>query len=238
MDSLFHHADTRGSADHGWLKSRHSFSFANFQDPDKMGFGCLRVLNDDLVVGGMGFARHPHSNMEIISILLEGALKHKDDMGNQGVINTGDVQIMSAGTGIYHSELNNHPAEPVNFLQLWVLPKEQNITPRYDQQYFNKDDRFNKWQTLVSPERNNGMWINQDAYLRRANLEMSKSLEYRFHGSETGVYVFLIKGEVDIEGQILEERDALGIWNTNKITIQANDDSEILSVEVPIKSKK
>jgi redox-sensitive bicupin YhaK (pirin superfamily) len=216
------------------LKSDHSFSFAGFYDTAKMGFGLLRVLNDDRVAGGMGFGTHPHDNMEIISIPLAGSLKHRDDMGNSAVINTDEVQIMSAGTGVKHSEFNNSQNEAVNFLQLWILPEKQGITPRYEQKHFPPEDRVNRWQLVVAPDNKGAVWINQQAYLSRAILEANKTLDYQLHSGKHGGFVFLLEGRVKIEDQYLESRDALGLWDTDKFSIQAIASSEILLIEVPM----
>lgn len=235
MKIILHKSDTRGSADHGWLKSHHSFSFAGFHDPQKMGFGLLRVLNDDVVQGGMGFATHPHSNMEIISIPLSGSLRHRDDMGNSSIIQSNEVQIMSAGTGVRHSEFNNSRTEPVNFLQLWIFPAQQDLTPRYEQKYFNPEDRLNKWQEVVSPEAGNSVWINQNAYINRTILEKGNSLTYSFHGLGQGAYLFMINGSANAGGYQIERKDALGIWDTSEFVLEALDTSEFLVIEVPMK---
>ena len=234
MKTIYHKASNRGHADHGWLKSDHSFSFAGFYDPEKMGFGLLRVLNDDRVAPGMGFGTHPHDNMEIISIPLAGSLKHRDDMGHSSVIQSGEVQIMSAGTGIRHSEFNNSNIDEVNFLQLWIIPEKRDITPRYEQKHFDQKGRVNQWQTVVSPEANGAIWINQQAYLSRADVENGKQLTYQLHGSDLGVYLFLLDGQVRIADRQLTTRDALGIWDTEQFTVEALSPSELLLIEVPM----
>jgi quercetin 2,3-dioxygenase len=236
MKTIIHKSDSRGKADHGWLKSRHTFSFAEYHDPERVRFGLLRVLNDDIVEAGMGFGTHPHDNMEIISIPLKGALAHKDSTGNEHVINTGDVQIMSAGSGLYHSEYNASKKDEVNFLQIWVFPKEPDIEPRYEQKTFDVNDRKNKFQTVVSPEKNNrALWINQDAYFSLANLTKGTNLKYNIQHKGNGVYIFVINGSVEIAGNKLDTRDAIGIEDTDSIDISANSDSEILAIEVPMK---
>ena len=235
MRTIFHPAAERGHVDFGWLNSHHSFSFGHWYDPAKVHFGALRVLNDDLVKGGGGFPTHPHDNMEIVSIPLKGALAHKDSTGTDGIIRTGDVQIMSAGTGIRHSEMNASASEPVSFLQIWVIPKKENIKPRYDQKTFDASGRQNSWQVVVSPdEKESAIWINQDARFALSHLEAGKqiSFEPRFKGN--GVYIFLLDGEITIGDKTIQRRDALGISDTDSFTIQANQDADILAIEVPM----
>ncbi len=235
MNTVLHKANTRGHANHGWLDTNHTFSFANYYDPSRMNFGALRVLNDDFVDGGMGFGRHPHDNMEIISIPIEGDLEHKDSMGNVAVIKQNDVQIMSAGTGIYHSEYNKNKDSKVNFLQIWVFPKQRNIQPRYDQRTFNPQDRVNKLQQVVSARQDDeGVWINQDAYFHLGNLKQGFSTEYAIREKGNGVYAFVIKGDVTINNQSLNKRDGFGVWDTDKISIKADSDAELLLMEVPM----
>ncbi len=236
MKTTIHKADSRGLADHGWLLSRHTFSFAGYHDPKRMKFGLLRVLNDDIVEGGMGFGAHPHDNMEIISIPLSGELAHKDSTGTKEVIKTGDVQIMSAGSGLTHSEFNNSKTDKVNFLQIWVFPKMKDITPRYEQKTFRREDRINKLQTVVSPEKDSGaLWINQDAYLSLANLDKDAAISFEIKHKPNGLYVFVINGEVEIAGEKLQKRDAIGIEDTDKVEIKATSGSEVLFIEVPMK---
>lgn len=236
MKITLHKADSRGYADHGWLKAKHSFSFANYHNPEKIHFGLLRVLNDDIVSAGMGFGTHPHDNMEIVTIPLKGELAHKDSTGNKGVIRVNDVQIMSAGSGITHSEFNNSDKEEVNLLQIWVFPLEKNIKPRYDQKTFNKDDRINIVKTLVSPEKNkDSLWINQNAYFSLCTLQKNKSVTYDLNKPGNGIYIFLIEGEVKIEKELLKKRDAIGIEEAEKLDISANEESEILFIEVPMR---
>ncbi len=235
MNTVLHKANTRGHANHGWLDTNHTFSFAHYYDPTRMHFGALRVLNDDFVEGGMGFGTHPHDNMEIISIPLLGDLEHKDSMGNTAVIRQNDVQIMSAGTGIYHSEYNKNKDKKVNFLQIWVFPKLRNITPRYDQITFKPEDRINKLQQVVSPSKNDeGVWINQDAWFHLGNLKKGFTSDYSIKQKGNGVYAFVIDGEVTINEQQLSKRDGFGIWDTDKITIAANNDAELLLMDVPM----
>lgn len=234
MKTVFHKADERGHANHGWLNATHSFSFANYYDSEKVHFGALRVLNDDIVKGGGGFGMHPHQNMEIITIPLRGALEHKDSTGGHGVISKNDIQAMSAGTGVYHSEYNHSKNEEVNLLQIWIFPKKEDISPRYDQKTFSAEGRQNKFETIVAPDDKNAMWINQDAWLSLGNLSKDTQINYSFHQSGDGVYAFLIEGEVEINGIKLEKRDALGISDINEISVKANSDAEILLIEVPM----
>jgi quercetin 2,3-dioxygenase len=235
-NTVLHKAASRGDANHGWLHSRHTFSFANYYNPERMHFGVLRVLNDDFVAAGMGFGTHPHDNMEIISIPLEGDLEHKDSMGNIAVIKNGDVQVMSAGTGITHSEYNKNKDKPVKFLQIWVFPNRKNVKPRYDQITLNLDDRHNKLQQILSPNPDDaGVWIYQDAWFHLGKFDEGFSVDYSLKKSGNGVYVFVLKGDVTIDETGLNERDGLGIWNTDKISIKAkSQDAELLLMEVPM----
>ena len=235
-NTIIHKAGTRGDANHGWLHSRHTFSFADYYNPDRMHFGLLRVLNDDHVEPGRGFGTHPHDNMEIISIPLEGDLEHKDSMGNIAVIRNGDVQVMSAGTGITHSEYNRNKDKPVKFLQIWVFPNKKNVKPRYDQITLNPDDRHNKLQQILSPDPDDaGVWIYQDAWFHLGTFDKDFSAVYAIKKTGNGVYAFILKGDVNIEGNNLNERDGIGIWNTDKIMIRAiSQDAEILLMEVPM----
>ena len=235
MKTVLHRAETRGRANHGWLDSHHTFSFAGYHNPSRMNFGLLRVLNDDIVKGGMGFGQHPHDNMEIISIPLRGALEHGDNTGGHAIIKSGEVQIMSAGSGLAHSEKNASPTDNVNFLQIWVFPKERNIEPRYEQKMFSKADRMNTIQTVVSPGKENGaLWINQDAWFHLADLRKGSKVEYQLHGKQSGVYVFVLEGNVTAGGQTLNRRVGVGISETEKIEINADSDAEVLIMEVPM----
>ncbi len=235
-NTVLHKSDSRGDANHGWLHSRHTFSFANYYNPERMHFGALRVLNDDVVAAGMGFGTHPHDNMEIVSIPLEGDLEHKDSMGNVSVIKHGDVQVMSAGTGITHSEYNKNNDKPVKFLQIWVFPNKQNVTPRYDQITLDSSMRRNKLQQIVSPNSDDeGVWVHQDAWFHLGTFDKGFSTEYNIKKKGNGVYAFIIKGDVTIAGTSLNERDGLGIWDTNNFSIEANSaDAEVLLMEVPM----
>lgn len=234
--TILHTADSRGLANHGWLNSFHSFSFSSYYNPDKMNFGVLRVLNDDTVAAGMGFGKHPHDNMEIISIPLEGDLKHEDTIGNATIIKRGDVQVMSAGTGIAHSEMNANKDKPVKFLQIWVIPNKQNVQPRYDQITLNLEDRHNKLQQILSPNpQDAGVWVHQDAWFNLGKLDKDIALNYTFNKTGNGVYAFVLEGAFEIDGQQLSKRDALGIWDTSVISIKSlSADAEILLMEVPM----
>lgn len=235
MNTVIHKAETRGKANHGWLNSHHTFSFANYQNPERMNFGVLRVLNDDIVQAGMGFGTHPHDNMEIISIPLEGDLEHKDSMGNVTVIKEGDVQIMSAGTGVTHSEKNKNNDKEVKFLQIWVFPKEKNVTPRYDQISIREIAKENKFYQVVSPNKDDqGVWINQEAWFHLGNFTKGNSDEYEIKKEGNGVYAFILEGEVEIDGEKLSKRDGIGIWNTKSITVKASENARVLLMEVPM----
>jgi quercetin 2,3-dioxygenase len=216
-NTILHKSETRGDANHGWLHSKHTFSFANYYNPERMHFGVLRVLNDDHVAAGMGFGTHPHDNMEIISIPLEGDLEHKDSMGNTTIIKNGDIQVMSAGTGIQHSEYN------------------KNVTPRYDQITLKLEDRHNKLQQILSPNASDeGVWIHQNAWFHLGKFDKGITKDYTIKGKGNGVYIFNLIGTLDVNGQLIETRDGYGIWDTEKITITANVDSEFLLMEVPM----
>jgi len=235
MKTILHKAEERGHADHGWLNAHHSFSFASWYDPSKVHFGMLRVLNDDIVAPGEGFGMHPHNDMEIITIILQGALQHKDNMGNGSVIKPGDVQVMSAGSGVMHSEFNPSSDEAVNLFQLWIFPKEKNIKPRYDQKTFSVESRKNSIQTVASGFRKNGeLYIHQDAALSLSNPGKDKPLTYTMSQKGNGVYVLVINGSVEINGIILNKRDAMGAWETDDVRINPLEDSELLIVEVPM----
>ncbi|MDX2070357.1 MAG: pirin family protein [Haliscomenobacter sp.] len=234
-NTVLHKAETRGHANHGWLNSYHTFSFANYYNPDRVHFGALRVLNDDTVAAGMGFGTHPHDNMEIISIPLEGDLEHKDSMGNTTVIRNGDIQVMSAGTGVHHSEYNKNRDHLVKFLQIWVYPNQRNVQPRYDQITLNAADRKNTLQQIISPNADDaGVWIHQDAWFHLADFDAGKTAEYQIHKAGNGVYAFVLKGDVNINGQALSTRDGLGIWDVDSFSIEASSDAEFLLMEVPM----
>lgn len=235
-NTILHKADSRGHANHGWLDSHHTFSFANYYNPERMHFGVLRVLNDDYVAEGMGFGTHPHDNMEIISIPLEGDLEHKDSMGTVATIKHGDIQVMSAGTGIQHSEYNKNKEKPVKFLQIWVFPNKRNVTPRYDHISLNLKDRHNTLQQILSPNQDDaGVWIHQDAWFHLGSFDKDFKMDYKIKKQGNGVYAFVLKGDIAINGIALNQRDGLGIWDTDKLEITANSqDAEILLMEVPM----
>ncbi|MFI5451964.1 pirin family protein [Pedobacter sp. UC225_61] len=233
--TVIHKANTRGVADHGWLKSYQSFSFAGYYNPERINFGALRVLNDDIVTGGMGFGEHPHDNMEIISIPLEGELQHKDSMGNTATIKAGEIQVMSAGTGIYHSEYNADATKPAKFLQIWLFPNKRNVTPRYDQIVLNNTNLQNEFVQVLSPNKDDaGVWIYQDAWFNLANFTASTAKTYSFHKEGNGLYVFVLKGKVEVNGEALDTRDGMGIWDTNSVELKATADAEFLLMEVPM----
>ena len=234
--TIFHAADKRGHADHGWLNARHSFSFASYHDPSKVHFGMLRVLNDDIVAPGMGFGKHPHDNMEIITIILDGTLEHKDSMGHTQTIVPDEVQVMSAGTGVFHSEYNHSKEKTVNVLQSWIFPDKTNVKPRYDQRLFPLTERINTLQTLVSPIDNDdqGLKIHQNAWMYRTALEPGKTIKLIPHSNKHGYYIFLIDGKITAGGQLLNKKDALGVSETDSIDISAIDTSDVLIYEVPM----
>ncbi len=235
MKTVLHRSASRGYANHGWLESHHSFSFAEYRDPERMHFGALRVLNDDVIQGGKGFDMHPHDNMEIVSIALKGALKHNDSMGNNHIIKENDIQVMSAGTGLMHSEFNHHEQDKTQFLQIWVFPNKKGIAPRYDQIALNPSDRRNKLEQIVSPNPGDGgVWIQQDAWFHRTDMDENSELTYQFQKAENGLYVFVLEGDVTIMNQPLNKRDGFGIWETNNCTIHANTNAELLLMEVPM----
>lgn len=237
MKYILHKADTRGHANHGWLDSYHTFSFAGYHDPERVHFGALRVLNDDTVAGGMGFGTHPHENMEIISIPTSGDLEHIDDMGNKQVISQGDVQVMSAGKGIQHGEKNKNLNKPVKFFQIWVFPNQKDVTPRYDQKSFSAAEKHNNLLTVVSPIGTNdeGVQIHQNAWFSLGNLDKDYVTTYDLKKEKNGIYIFVIEGEVTINGEKLNRRDGLGITDSKKLEIKADTDTELLIIEVPLK---
>lgn len=236
MDTVIHKSSDRGHANHGWLDTHHTFSFAGWYNPEQMHFGVLRVLNDDIVQPSNGFGQHPHNDMEIISIPLSGSLTHRDTMGNAQEIKTGDVQVMSAGSGLQHSEFNESRSDAVNFLQLWIFPDKRGVEPRYDQETFEVSERQDKWQQLVRPhsEEGEGLWIHQNAYLSRADISAEKSLNYEVKSEGNGVYFFVLEGSAVIAGKSMNKRDGIGVWETSEITIEASEDTQLLAVEVPM----
>ena len=235
MNTILHQANTRGHANHGWLDSHHSFSFANYHNPERMHFGVLRVLNDDQVSAGMGFGTHPHDNMEIISIPLEGDLEHKDSMGNLAVIKEGDVQIMSAGAGIMHNEYNRNKEKAVKFLQIWVFPNKKNVEPRYDQISIKNIEKKNEFYQILSPsQEDQGVWLYQDAWFHLGKFDAGKQTRYSINKKGNGVYVFVLDGEVEIEGQQLGKRDGFGIWDIDSFNFKSNSNARVLLLEVPM----
>jgi len=238
MNTVLHKADTRGKADHGWLNSHHTFSFANYHNPERMHFGVMRVLNDDVVANGRGFGTHPHDNMEIISIPLEGDLEHKDSMGNGTVIKQGDVQAMSAGTGIFHSEYNKNKDKEVKFLQIWIFPNKKDVEPRYDQITLEKGVPKNDFQQILSPNSEDaGVWIHQNAWFHMGDFDKGTKKTYELKDKSNGVYAFVLEGDISIEGQSLNKRDGYGIWNTDKIAITADSEAKVLLMEVPMNNE-
>ncbi|MBL7815278.1 MAG: pirin family protein [Saprospiraceae bacterium] len=238
-NSILHKSETRGRANHGWLDARHSFSFAGYYNPERMHFGVLRVLNDDIVAPAMGFGTHPHDNMEIITIPLRGALRHRDSMGNEAVIQQNEVQVMSAGTGIQHSEFNANRDKDINLLQIWLFPKFRNVKPRYAQHTFLPEDRVNQLQVVVAPlgseeEKGDAVGIHQDAWFSLGTLKQGFEEAYNVKKAGNGVYVFVIEGSATVDGQPLSKRDALGVWDTDSVHIKADSDAEILIMDIPM----
>lgn len=232
---ILHKANERGRANHGWLQANFSFSFANYHNPNRMNFGVLRVMNDDIIAAGMGFGTHPHDNMEIITIPLEGDLAHKDSMGNAATIKTGDVQVMSAGTGIRHSEFNPNEDQQTKLFQIWVFPKYKNVVPRYQQITLNTAAQENNFAQILSPDpEDEGVWIYQDAWFFLANFDKDFSKTYTIKKEGNGLYVFVISGNIAIDGQDLETRDGLGIWDFSSLEIKANTNAKFLLMEIPM----
>ena len=235
MKTIYHAADSRGDANHGWLKSKHTFSFANYHNPERMGFGALRVINDDFVIGGQGFGKHSHRDMEIISIPLSGKLAHGDNIGNQGIIETGEIQVMSAGTGITHSEMNGDANEPVKFLQIWVIPDKMGVTPRYQQVRMDEHMQANEFNQVLSPNADDaGVWIHQNAWFHMGNFNKGVTQTYDLKDVNNGVYVLVLEGKVTINGNVLDTRDGLGISDTKSFTMDATEDARVLLMEVPM----
>ncbi|MDM9632541.1 pirin family protein [Robiginitalea aurantiaca] len=235
MKKMLQRSGDRGHANHGWLESYHSFSFANYYNPERMQFGTLRVLNDDRVAPGMGFGTHPHRNMEIISIPLQGDLEHKDSMGNTTVIREGDVQVMSAGTGVSHSEYNKNKDREVAFLQIWIVPNKVNVTPRYDQVSLNPEDLKKTWHTILGPEgKHKGLWVYQDTWFHMGDFQGTTSTTYKIREPGNGVYVFLLEGRLRMADETLNRRDALGIWDAETLEFAFEEDSRVLLIEVPM----
>lgn len=234
-NAVLHKSNTRGNANHGWLDAYHTFSFANYYNPERMNFGVLRVLNDDTIAGGMGFGTHPHDNMEIITIPLEGDLAHKDSMGNSAIIKNGDIQVMSAGTGIQHSEFNPNADQRTKLLQIWLFPNKRNVSPRYDQLTLDPKQRLNQLQQILSPNPDDeGVWIHQDAWFHMANFDQDTTATYTIKKKGNGLYAFVIKGDISINDQALNTRDGFGIWDIDTATIKADSAAEFLLMEVPM----
>jgi redox-sensitive bicupin YhaK (pirin superfamily) len=235
MEKIIYKSDSRGHADHGWLNTHHTFSFASYYNPERTNFGALRVLNDDKITSGTGFPKHPHQNMEIISIPLKGDLAHEDSMGNQAKIKQGDVQVMSAGTGVTHSEFNPNNEVGTEFLQIWVFPNKENIEPRYGQVNYPAEERKNRFQMVVSPNSEEvDTWIQQDAWFHLADFEIGFEKEYELKKSDNGLFLFLLEGEIEIAGEKLRKRDGIGLLNLKTVNIKANAASEMLLMEVPL----
>ena len=235
MKTIYHAADSRGDANHGWLKSKHTFSFANYHNPERMGFGALRVINDDFVIAGQGFGKHSHRDMEIISIPLSGKLGHGDNTGNNGIIETGEIQVMSAGTGITHSEMNGDDNEAVKFLQIWVIPNKMNVEPRYQQVRMDDILKPNEFNQVLSPNADDaGVWIHQDAWFSMGDFDKGVTQTYELKNPNNGVYIFVISGKVVVNGNTLDTRDGLGVWDTKNFTMDVIDDAKVLLMEVPM----
>ena len=235
MKTIYHAADSRGDANHGWLKSKHTFSFANYHNPERMGFGALRVINDDFVIGGQGFGKHSHRDMEIISIPLSGKLGHGDNIGNDGIIETGEIQVMSAGTGITHSEMNGDSNEAVKFLQLWVIPNKMNVEPRYQQVRMDEMLQPNQFNQVLSPNHDDAsVWIHQNAWFNMGNFDKGQTETYQLNDPKNGVYILVLEGKVTVNGNTLNTRDGLGVWDTKNFTMDVEDDAQVLLMEVPM----
>lgn len=235
MKKVIHRANSRGHANHGWLDSHHTFSFANYYNPERMHFGVLRVLNDDRVAAGAGFGKHPHENMEIVSIPLAGDLEHEDSMGNKKVIREGDIQVMSAGTGVVHSEYNKSNEEEVKFLQIWIFPNIKNVSPRYDQISIRDVAKKNSFYQILSPnQEDQGVWIHQDAWFSMGEFDDKRTDHYKLHNPENGIYLFVLEGKVEVNNEVLDKRDGIGIWETDQIELKAISPSKVLLMEVPM----
>jgi len=235
MNLELHKSHTRGHANHGWLDSHHSFSFANYINPERMNFGKLRVLNDDRVAPKMGFGTHPHQNMEIVSIPLKGDLQHRDNTGKEAIIKTGDIQVMSAGTGIAHSEMNYSADEEVHFLQIWIVPHTENVTPRYDQISIDSAKTKNRFHQILSPNpEDEGIWIYQNAWMHLGHFTQDSTQTYTLNAKANGVYIFVLEGELSVQNHHLNSRDAIGVWDTNTITVNLKQDAKVLLIEVPM----
>ncbi len=234
MKTIIHRGNSRGHSDYGWLDTRYTFSFANYHDPARVHFGALRVINDDVIDGGGGFDKHPHDNMEITTIVTEGTLEHKDSMGHTRQLGSNEVQVMTAGTGIFHSEYNADAKIPVKLFQIWVFPEQKNLKPRYDQKVFDPSERNGKWQRLVSPDEPGALMLNQKTWFSRISLSAENNTTYTLHDASHGVYIFLIEGTADVASARLETRDGIGISEISEISIKAVNDLDLLLIEVPM----
>ena len=235
MKSVLHKSENRRTMKNDWLLARQSFSFGGYYDPEKMGFGMLRVLNDDDITGGKGFGTHPHSNMEIISLGLEGELKHEDSMGHQAILKPGSVQIISAGTGIFHSEVNNQESINCKLLQIWLYPNQKNVTPRYDQKDIDQSNTENQFFEILSPNKNNeSVWVHQDAWFHLGSFNYEQNVTYNLKKNGNGIYIFVIEGNVTVNDQQINSRDALGVWETEQIELQISKNSKVLLIDIPM----
>ena len=237
MKKILHPATTRGSADYGWLKAKYSFSFANYFDPSRIQFGLLRVLNDDIVAPAMGFGRHPHQNMEIVTIPQSGAVRHKDSMGNEGVVSSGEIQVMSAGSGVEHSEVNASAKDPLKLFQIWIFPEAENVQPRYDQRKISNLINPNQISTVVKPRteaNDDELWIHQQAYFNIGEFTEDKEVNYSLKQSGHGVYIMVIEGSISVDGETLNTRDAMGIWDADSVPMKVAKDTRLLLIEVPM----
>ena len=234
MKTIVHKAETRGQANYGWLNTRYSFSFANYYNPDRIHFGALRVLNDDTIAGGEGFGMHPHENMEIVTIMLEGELEHKDSMGHSEVLKKDEVQVMTAGTGIMHSEFNHLPDVQIKLFQIWVLPEKKGLKPRYDQRVYSPAERTDKWQLLVSPDENKSLMVHQQTWFSRGTFKKGETNEYKLYNSTSGIYIFIIEGSIELENNNYGPRDGIGLWELNEIKFKTLTNADILIIEIPL----
>ena len=237
MKTVYHPKGSRGDINHGWLHARHSFSFANWRNPERMGFGRLRVWNDDTIAGGYGFGMHPHEDMEIVTVILDGRLRHKDNMGNEGTVSSGEVQVMSAGTGVIHSEFNDLKDTDTHLFQIWVLPDTQRVQPRYDQRKFTPEDYQGRFKTMVGPKDqvdDDMLWVHQSAYFKRGQFDTDATASYALSGDGQGAYLMVASGAVEIDGHKLTERDAIGVRDTDRFDIKVLGNSDLVVVEVPM----
>jgi len=236
MKTVFHAANSRGQANHGWLNAKHTFSFANYHNPERMHFGVLRVLNDDQIQGGKGFGKHPHDNMEIITIPLSGAIEHEDSMGNKAIVKAGEVQVMSAGTGILHSEVNPSTTEDLKLFQIWLFPNKKNVEPRYDQIQLDAAKMHNNFLQILSPNADDkGVWIHQDAWFHLGEFEAGQEINYTLKNPSNGLYIMNVYGDLLAADKELSTRDGYGIWETPSVKFQFKTKSKVLLMELPMK---